>query len=242
MKNVLNFLSKSVDCEFRNDIEEVFHGDHPRYKALERMSGEILDIGAGDGGMGQLLYWPKPQIGKRLVGCDLDKRDHLPKGYLDWISGGWEHITTSKKFGGIFAIHVIEHLDSWRLMLERAIEVLDEGEFIYIEWPVMESTSWPSANEIWMNFTFEHESYTRQLLSTFNFYDDDTHTESPPSMKNVLDCLSKLNILENDRIYLPGSAKGLVSKGLNEHSVSNVTMGVWAEFGFAQYVLAQKKS
>jgi hypothetical protein len=106
----------------------------------------------------------------------------------------------------------------------------------------MESTSWPSAKEIWTNFTFKHEGYTRQLLSTFNFYDDATHTESPPSMNNVLDCVSTLEILEKDRIYLPGSAKGLVSKGLKEHSVSNVTMGVWAEFGFAQYVLAQKKT
>lgn len=241
VEQVVNFLNSRINTEFSKDIEENFHTHHPRYEALEIMSESILDIGAGDGGMGQLLYWPKVQDNKSLTGCDLVLKNHLPKGYSDWISGGWEKIGLSHKFGGVLAIHVIEHLDSWELMLKRAIDVLNEGQYIYIEWPVMESISWPSASEVWEIFKSAQGKYPVQLLSTLNFYDDDTHIDKPPSMESVIDSVSILKILKKDRILLPELAEDLVSKGLKEQSVANVTMGVWAKFGFAQYILAQKK-
>jgi 2-polyprenyl-3-methyl-5-hydroxy-6-metoxy-1,4-benzoquinol methylase len=113
-------------------VEEVFHRNHPRYKALEKMSGPVLDIGAGDGGMGQLMGWPVELVGKSLVGCDLDVKDSLPPFYSDWISGGWEKISKLDIFGGILAIHVIEHLNSWREMLSLALSVLADDGYIYI--------------------------------------------------------------------------------------------------------------
>jgi len=224
-----------------SDIEAMFHRKHPRYKALETMSGRVLDIGAGNGGLGQLLEWPTKLEGIQLVGCDLPESATLPPGYSGWVSGGWKKIGKKENFGGVLAIHVIEHLNDWREMLELAVGVLEEGQFIYIEWPVVESTLWPSASSIWESFTNLHPIYRRiRLLSTFNFYDDVTHLEHPPGLDDVLDVLSTLKIVEKDKIYIT-EARGLVSKGLKEFSVSNVTMGIWAEFGFAQYVLAQKR-
>jgi hypothetical protein len=84
--------------------------------------------------------------------------------------------------------------------------------------------------------------FSNQLLTTFNFYDDNTHTDIPPQMSEVLDMLVDFEVLESGTIYLPNHAEALVSKGLKEYSSANVTMGVWAKFGFAQQVLARKIS
>jgi hypothetical protein len=237
----VDLLVAYLDSCSKEDIEAMFHRKHPRYRALETMSGRMLDIGAGNGGLGQLLEWPTKLEGKSLVGCDLPESATLPPGYSGWISGGWKNIAQKENFGGVLAIHVIEHLNDWREMLELAVEVLEEGQSIYIEWPVVESTVWPSATSIWESFKNLNTTHSRKLLSTFNFYDDGTHSEHPPRMDDVLSSLSKLKIVEKDRVYLPGVARELTSKGLKEFSVSNVTMGVWAEFGFAQYILAQKR-
>jgi hypothetical protein len=166
----------------------------------------------------------------------------LPPYYSDWISGGGEKLSRSDKFGGILAIHVIEHLDSWREMLSLALSVLEDEGYIYIEWPVEESVSWPSATDIWSSFINLQPGFSNRLLSTFNFYDDDSHSDTPPTTKEVLAHLSTVQVIESGRIQLQEFAANLVSKGLNDHSDSNVTMGIWAEFGFAQFILAQKKN
>jgi hypothetical protein len=238
--SLIYFLDSCSKIEYDESVEEVFHRNHPRYKALEKMSGPILDIGAGDGGMGQLMAWPVELVGKSLVGCDLDAKDTLPPFYSDWVSGGWEKISKSDIFGGILAIHVIEHLNSWREMLSLALSVLADDGYIYIEWPVEESVSWPTASDIWSNFKILQPRFENQLLSTFNFFDDYTHESRPPSMKEVLDCLKGFKIIENGPAKSNESAIGLVAKGLNEGLTSNVTLGMWSHFGFAQYVLAKK--
>jgi SAM-dependent methyltransferase len=239
---VSSLLNNCTQSDFSENVEADFHLNHPRYRALKRMSGRILDIGSGDGGIGQLIGWPVRLTGKSLVGCDLDQMFPLPNFYTDWISGGWERVSKSEKFGGIFVIHVIEHLVAWREMLSFAVSVLKDDEFLYIEWPVNESVSWPTASEIWLNFTKHQPKFSNQLLSTFNFYDDGSHVDRPPTMEEVLTHLSGVQIIESGPIRLQDFSAELVSKGLKEQSVSSVTLGIWAEFGFAQFVLAQKRN
>jgi SAM-dependent methyltransferase len=240
-KQVIDYLCSSLLVAIPTNVESNFHIRHPRYQALVCMNGKILDIGAGDGGMGQLIHWPIRQEGKALVGCDINSLSNLPIGYCEWISGGYENVSIDCVFGGVLAVHVIEHLKTWRQMLEIAKDVLKEGELIYIEWPDFETISWPKAPEIWESFKSLHPEFSSQLLTTFNFYDDNTHTDLPPRMNEVLDELVDFEIIESGTIKLSEYAMGLVSKGLRENSTANVTMGIWAQFGFAQRVLARKK-
>ncbi len=237
---MVEFLSDAVSENFRSDVEEKFHMGHPRFKSFSQMCGKILDIGSGDGGMGQLLNWPISQSDKILVGCDIKDRSTLPPGYSEWISGGWEMISSRQKYAGILAIHVIEHLDSWVQMLECAINTLETGKFIYVEWPVEESTAWPAATEIWRNFQNSNPNVPDQLLSTFNFYDDNTHTSRPPEMLDVINSLHGIEIVESGRILMSHMGRSLVAKGLKDQSISNVTMGTWAHFGFAQFIFGRK--
>jgi hypothetical protein len=237
---VVEFLSDALRLNHTESIEEIFHLEHPRYKALLKMQHDVLDVGAGDGGMGQLLSWPVELDQVQLVGCDLHQPSPLPIGYSDWVTGGWRSIGRNKKFGGILAIHVVEHVNSWREMLDSIIGLMEDNAYIYIEWPVLECTEWPKASDVWKEFQKQHYEYSVQLLSTFNFYDDDSHLNLPPKMEEVLQTLTQLEVMEEGKVYLRSSAQKLVSQGLRDQSIPNVTIGIWAEFGFAQYILAKK--
>lgn len=240
LKNVVDFLSLGLTQSASINSETNFHTHHPRYQALIRMTGEILDIGSGDGGLGQLINWPISLPGKSLVGCDLHEINKLPNGYSAWISGGYQRIPKDHYFDGVFAIHVIEHLKDWRNMLEIALKCLKPGEYIYIEWPVAESEFWPSASSIWESFNRANGKKYDELLTTFNFYDDGSHLDKPPDLQDVLSALSYFEVIECGAIYLPETALELVARGLQENSIADTTMGVWAQFGFAQRVLARK--
>jgi hypothetical protein len=204
------------------------------------MTGKILDLGAGNGGLGQLLKWPIDQGEKFLVGCDIFSPDPIPNGYVEWVGTGWENLPFRSRYSGAFAVHVIEHLDAWREMLNFVINRLEADSYIYIEWPTLNSLVWPTANSIWNRFSELAKSDEHSLLSTFNFHDDDTHTVSPPAEIDVLGQLSGMNIIESSEIFMGETANNLVSYGLSHHSTSDVTMGVWAKYGFARYVFAQK--
>lgn len=238
--SVVEFLKNAASENFGSDIEEMFHVGHPRFKSFSQMRGKILDIGSGDGGMGQLINWPISQTDKSLVGCDIKDRSTLPPGYSEWISGGWEMISSEQKYGGILAIHLIEHLESWAQMLECAINALEPGKFIYVEWPVEESTAWPTASEIWRIFQKSNPNFPEQLLTTFNFYDDNTHTSHPPKISDVISASLGIEIVESGRILMPHVGRSLVAKGFRDQSISNVTMGTWAHFGFAQFIFGRK--
>ena len=149
-------------------------------------------------------------------------------------------ISSKQMYGGILAIHLIEHLDSWVQMLECAINALEPGKFIYVEWPVEESTAWPTASEIWRIFQKSNPNFSDQLLTTFNFYDDNTHTSHPPKISDVVTSSLGIEIVESGRILMPHVGRSLVAKGLRDKSMSNVTMGTWAHFGFAQFIFGRK--
>jgi 2-polyprenyl-3-methyl-5-hydroxy-6-metoxy-1,4-benzoquinol methylase len=247
MKN-LDHLANSmieflVDCSTRKvkgEAEFNFHSNNPRFLALSKMEGRILDLGAGDGGLGSLLNWPAKQDGKTLIGCDLWDLPDLPKGYSDWIAGGWEALNSKNKHGGVFCIHVIEHLTDWREMLTNVCESLEIGGTIYIEWPCSETINWPEAEVIWSQFEALTNFHGPRLLTTSSFFDDKTHTSAPPINSEVANILKNFKITENSIIQLLDDSRELATYGIRNLNTADVTMGVWSYFGFAQYISAEK--
>jgi hypothetical protein len=232
-----------VDCSVgtvNGEAEFNFHSKHPRFLALSKMKGRILDLGAGDGGLGSLLSWPAKQEGKTLVGCDLWELENLPEGYSEWIAGGWETINSKNKYGGIFCVHVIEHLIDWNEMLTNICEGLEIGGTIYIEWPCKETTNWPEAEGIWSQFEALTNFHGPRLLTTCSFFDDKTHRSAPPNYSEVTNILTNFKIIANSTIQIPDDSRDLVTYGIRNLNTADVTMGVWSYFGFAQYILAEK--
>jgi hypothetical protein len=239
--SMIEFL---LDCSFRNvnaEAEFNFHINHPRFLALSTMEGRLLDLGAGDGGLGGLLDWPEKQEGKSLVGCDLLNSQDLPKGYSEWIPGGWRgEINSKNKYGGVFCIHVIEHVPDWEKMLISICEKLEIGGKIYIEWPSQETIYWPGAELIWSQFVSQVNFHGPRLLTTSSFFDDKTHTNTPPINSEVANILKNFKIIANSTIQMLDTSRDLVTYGIRNLNTADVTMGVWSYFGFAQYIAAEK--
>jgi hypothetical protein len=220
--------------------QENFQLSHPRYRSLQLMNGAILDIGAGAGGLGQLMHWPTEQKNKWLIGCDLESPSDLPMGYRDWIGGGWQKLVGGSGYGGAFLVHVIEHLPDWKSMLLESVNLISKGGVIYIEWPSFTTISWPSAHEVWGAYLKLSKKTTPQLISTFNFYDDSTHVGKPPMLPEVIEVLQGFQLIEEFKVDMGPLADELVTFGLLTESMSDVTLGIWAKYGFANYLVARK--
>jgi hypothetical protein len=200
------------------------------------MSGSVLDVGAGSGGIGQYLSWPKELSGVKIYGSDILSPEFLPQGYTDYFSEGWQSIPNFE-FNGALFIHVIEHIENWQEMLHSVVAKLNGESPIYIEWPSQKSIHFPRASDVWDEFVLRGNNFSTQLLTTFNFFDDHTHVDEPPSMNEVVKVLQPLRVRQSGEIQLESLGAELVAKGLRENDVTRVTLGVWARFGFAQYVL-----
>jgi hypothetical protein len=235
LDEVVEFLMHAEKIEFREDIDAEFHVHHPRYKAFSAMSGKVLDLGAGAGGLGQYLDWPKKLFGIEVYGSDLFAPESLPIGYKDYFSRGWQGLPTLA-LDGALCIHVIEHLDDWREMLPSLGTMLKSNSSIYIEWPSENSLHFPKASDVWEEFAKVRNGYSQQLLTTLNYLDDDTHLNEPPNIFDVVQALYPKRVIESGVIELETLGTELVAKGLKENDVSRVTMGVWARFGFAQFL------
>lgn len=244
-EEVVEFLySASLKTPVKN-AEEFFHRDHKRLAALKAMDSRrtVLDLGAGDGGLAQLLFWPESIPNLHLIGCDIYTPERIPSGYVAWAGSGWNELPNSKdSYSGIMAIHVIEHVANWEEMLGKSLLNLARGGLIYLEWPGVNTQFWPTAHNIWAMFTLKSPSHEKQLLQTFNFFDDSTHVESPPSMDEVLEFAKfhRLSIREFGGVKNVSNSLEITTLGLLSDSSANVTMGVWAAFGFAQYALLEK--
>lgn len=223
---IIEFL---LDCSSSNvnaEAEFNFNINHPRFLALSKMEGRLLDIGAGDGGLGSLLDWPVKQDEKSLVGCDLLDLQDLPKGYSEWIPGGWEAINKKYKYGGVFCVHVIEHVPDWEKMLISICENLEIGGKIYIEWPSQETIHWPEAEHIWSQFVSQANFYGPRLLGTSSFFDDKTHIHDPPINSEVANILKNFKIIANSTIQMLDTSRDLVTYGIKNLNSADVTMGV----------------
>ena len=64
---IASFLVFCAKLELNPMAQENFQINHPRYRSLQLMNGAVLDIGAGDGGLGQLMEWPTLQKNKWLI-------------------------------------------------------------------------------------------------------------------------------------------------------------------------------
>jgi len=236
LSEVVNFLELCSKMDFRQNIDEEFHLQHPRYQSFSSMSGSVLDVGAGSGGIGQYLFWPKELSGIELYGSDIFSPQVLPAGYTEYFSDGWQSIPSVKLNAALF-IHVIEHVENWDEMLHSVVSKLVNKAPIYIEWPSQKSIEFPRASDVWEEFVSRGYDFSTQLLTTFNFFDDITHLNQPQSMSDVIEVLKPKNVRKSDNVYLEILGTELTAKGLKENDVSRVTLGVWARFGFAQYVL-----
>lgn len=137
---------------------------NPRYSWLgastARPGARILDVGAGaDDGRLAKRYWPgcvvegvnildRPKDG----GFDAYHQVDLNRSGLEFLDPG--------SFDYVVSSHLIEHLDDGLKIVDQMAELVRAGGLIYLEWPSLESQSFP----------------VRGL--GLHFRDDDTHVRT----------------------------------------------------------------
>jgi SAM-dependent methyltransferase len=193
---------------------------------------KILDIGSGSHSSSiTKKWWPDCHY----TGVDLDlKDDNTPEDIsamdefiqLDLTELDYKKIPDNS-FDVIIMSHVIEHLHNGDQVLPLLFKKLKKGGLFYIEFPCEASASFPSKRE------------------TLNFFDDDTHVRIY-SIKEV----ANIFMQENFMVKAAGKNRSWLNIALMPIKIplqlltkSYVRGGVyWDWYGFADYLVAEKKS
>jgi hypothetical protein len=212
-----------------------WHMSHPRYQFLQNQDGKILDIGCGDGGLGNYLEWPKKMKNIQLLGCDLKDSNKPPKGYTQYLGGGYQKIESLEGVTAITAIHVIEHLPNL-VEFFTFLSKSQGGTHLYLEWPTIESCSFPTIKDI------QESILNGNLIETSNYFDDNTHIPPrPPSLPEVKTLLQSFGFCINTAIRFQRKTDvDYVSEMIRAGDRGGVTMAYWENFGFAYSLSATR--
>lgn len=216
------------------ELLELFWGAHPRFQFFASLNWgtNLLDLGAGSGGLAHWKHWVKPaRPDLNLYGADRTVGEYCA------LYAGWEAIDLDRQtpeFSGIeltgfFASHLIEQLAMPERLIEWIGKRAEPGARVYLEWPSPTTIVLPSRDDLRRN-GFE------VLIS--NFRDD-------PENRNCPDLAAMCGWLRDAGLTIVGS--GAVDLGiLGEELFARApdrdarSMGYWSMMQFSLYAMAVK--
>lgn len=115
----LSFIREGLHNLFQNRRKEWFK------KYLS--SGQVLDVGAGEGVFGKFLGEDFEVTNLETPQARIQNKNTIKVDFLRW--------KTNKKFNGIVFLESLEHVHRPQAYLEKASKLLKEGGYIFIECP-----------------------------------------------------------------------------------------------------------
>ncbi len=122
----LSFCEKYRAPYNREELLTLYWSMHPRYRFFKTcQDGKFLDVGAGNGGLHFWKFWGQPiRESIHMYGVDRQKGEYAD-AYEDFritdLNDGkvpWGDIM----FQNIFSSHVLEHLESPKILLKNLVE------------------------------------------------------------------------------------------------------------------------
>lgn len=190
---------------------------------------KILDVGCGNN---------SPYLVKSVLPCSnyvgLDIGDYnqskpnladryilsSPSDFANQIS------KFNAEFDAVLSSHNIEHCNERLEVFINMLKALKTGGKIYLSFPSEESVNFPARD------------------GTLNYYDDCTHTASPPNFAEFISILKENNftILYSSRAYKPSIMWfiGLIAEPYSRY-VNKTFSCTWAYYGFESIIWAEKK-
>jgi 2-polyprenyl-3-methyl-5-hydroxy-6-metoxy-1,4-benzoquinol methylase len=239
-------LQETADRWFREErgiasdpvvLDQMYNLILPRnifFKSLP-MDSEVLDVGAGDGSFAVQKRWPlieRPDL--RLFALSLDIGAHFDQ-YEAYEIKNFEtdpEVFGGRSFDAIVCAHFIEHMAEPAQSIEFFARKLRSGGRLYIEWPHAFTKKLPTRASL---------ADQGVDISTFNFFDDQTHIDAWRAEK--LARLFEANgfaIETGGRIYLPWIGEQMRDHARYEEGNTRLTLGAWAAFGWAQYLVVNR--
>jgi len=204
-------------------------------KSLPRGS-RILDVGAGDGSLAIAKRWPlieRPDL--KLYALSLDVGVHFGM-YEAFEVKNFEadpNVFPGITFDAMVCAHFIEHMRDPAKSIEFFAQRMSSGGRLYIEWPHPMAVRLPSrARLIEKGIN----------ISTFNFFDDHTHIEAWPA-EQIIEIFQRngFALETGGRVYLPWVGNQLRDHASVDYDETRMTLGAWAAFGWAQYLVLNRK-
>ena len=207
------------------------HGKHNFIRKLKSNS-KVLDIGCGSVKTAMDLKLTKKR--SLYTGIDIERRikKEISSKYIDnyLVVNRFEFNQEIDKipgeFDAVICSHVIEHCDDRNATIKSFSNKLKNGGKLYFSFPSEESVNFPSR-------------------AGLNYYDDKTHQEEPPKIKEVLKELEKYKIFpiyQKKRyrptiLYLIGFITDLICMITDKRIFS-----VWEKWGFESIIIGKKIS
>lgn len=229
-----SMIPKSVKSSY-NEFHDVHFNPHSKEWFIRGLppNSKILDVGCGNN---------SPASTKRLqptsfyVGLDvMDYNQNSPNiadeylivDPLNFSKAISEAASKVGKFDAVISSHNLEHCDDRYQVLLEMCRSLEEGGKIYLAFPTAKSIRFPSRE------------------GSLNYFDDDTHVDTPPDFDKILEVLSTegFQVDFKAKRYRPPMA---FVYGLSQELFSIVARkkfsGTWALYGFESVIWATKTS
>jgi Methyltransferase domain len=135
------------------DLVEMFWRAHPRFNFFKSLpwGANLLDIGAGNGGLVYWKDWLRPQRADlNLYGVDRNVGEHRD------LYAGWEAVDLDAappsfpavKLNAFFASHVIEYLAAPESLLRWLATRAEPGARLYLEWTSPATLDLPAREQL----------------------------------------------------------------------------------------------
>ncbi len=139
---------------------------NPRYSRLPRAAFDkqvrILDVGAGPGDakLAKRLYRGCHFEAFNIAPLDPDQMKTFDAYYVADLNAGDLSRAPDNSFDYVISSHTIEHLNDGRIIVEQLCDKVRSGGQLYLEWPSVESMTFPIRGV------------------GLNFFDDPTHVRT----------------------------------------------------------------
>ena len=227
---------KSCQVEDRNQLLMWYWSHHPRFRFLKsvRPDANVVDIGAGGGGLVTWKDWLTPvRNDLNIYAVDLQKAELFEKyaGYQISNLDDEPLKFAPSFFDAAVLSHLLEHIREPKELLREVRRVMRLGAEIYIEVPTLESMDFPSRSEF-LN--------SGVPVSTVNFFDDSTHrrTFSMNELRDLTES-SGFRTMETGIIRNRFAEDTLMIQGASHSDEELCTYGIWSRLGFAHYIVVE---
>jgi len=222
----------------RENLIRLYWQYHPKFKSFKIFNSEnsnMLDIGSGSGG---LFYWKDYFLPNRadikMTALDLQKGEHFDKyeNYVLFDLDNGAIPLPDNSFDFIFLSHLIEHVASWKSLIQNCARLLKKNGTIYIETPSKHTIDLPPKD------FYIQKGY---LCTTINFKDDSTHVDTV-DLDEVGEFANNFNLITLEKGYckIPLLEHKMLSSGMLNRDAELCQYGLWSKLLFSSYVILCK--